>query len=88
MHACSLSWIPGGNYSTKQLAAWLSKAGFRVHYRFGNKDGNNGWLIVYQAKFFGNLVINLRTAPLQASLFIKELKRKFKRAGQILLNKT
>ena len=75
-------------YSTKQLAAYLSKAGFRIHYRFGNKDDGSGWLIAYHAKFFENVLINLRTAPLQASLFIKEFKRKFKRARQILLSKT
>jgi FkbM family methyltransferase len=71
-------------YSKKQLAKHLSEAGFIIHYRRRNKDDDSGSMIAYQAGFFENISINLRTLPLTTSLFIKELKRKFRRARQIL----
>jgi len=71
-------------FSEEQLAEHLSKAGFIIHHRYRNKDDDSGWLIAYRAGFFENMLIKLRTLPLVTSLFMKELKRKFRRAGQII----
>jgi FkbM family methyltransferase len=75
-------------FSKKQLTEHLSRAGFIIHQRRRNKDDDSGWLIAYQAGFFKNIFINLRTLPLTTSLFIKELKRKFRRARQMLFKKS
>jgi FkbM family methyltransferase len=74
-------------YSKGQLAKHLSSAGFIIHYRRRNKDDDSGSMIAYQAGFFKNISINLRTLPLTTSLFLKELKRKLRRARQILFVK-
>jgi FkbM family methyltransferase len=76
------------SFSKEQLAKYLSKTGFHIHYRYKNKKDDSGWMIAYRAGFFENILINLRTFPLSISLFIKELKRKFRRAGQIIFKKT
>jgi FkbM family methyltransferase len=76
------------SYSEKQLTGYLSNAGFKIHHRFRNKKDDSGWLIVYRAGFFENVLINLRTFPLRTSLFIKEIKRKFRRAKEIILKKS
>ncbi|MBL7745581.1 MAG: FkbM family methyltransferase [Chitinophagaceae bacterium] len=73
--------------STKQVANHLTKAGFHIHYRYKNKADNSGWMIAYRAGFFENLLINYRTLPLRTALLIKEMKRKFKRAKQIIFYK-
>ncbi|MDP4263612.1 MAG: FkbM family methyltransferase [Bacteroidota bacterium] len=74
-------------FSEKQLAGYLSAAGFKLHRRYRNREDDSGWLIAYQAGFAENISINLRTLPLATSLFIKELKRKIKRTRQILFEK-
>jgi FkbM family methyltransferase len=74
-------------YSKEQLAEHLSNAGFIIHYRRKNKDDDSGSMIAYQAGFFKNISINLRTLPLTTSFFIKEVKRKLRRAKQLLFLK-
>lgn len=71
----------------EQMADHLSRAGFHIHYRYKNKDDDSGSMIAYQAGFFENISINLRTLPLRISLAIKDIKRKFRRARQILFER-
>lgn len=75
------------SFSKDQLVAHLKAAGFKIHYRFKNKEDDSGWMIAYRAGFFENISIEARTLPLRLSLFTKEIKRKFRRARQILFSK-
>ncbi|HEY6504146.1 MAG TPA: FkbM family methyltransferase [Chitinophagaceae bacterium] len=75
------------NISKEQIAGHLKAAGFKIHFRFTNKEDDSGWMIAYQARFVENIFIELRTLPLRFSLFIKELKRKLRRAKQLLFSK-
>lgn len=73
--------------SVRQMAGHLKQTGFHIHYRYRNRKDNSGWMIAYRAGFLQNLLINCRTLPLRTALFIKEMKRKFKRVEQIIFPK-
>ena len=71
----------------EQMANYLIKAGFHIHYRRRNKDDDSGSMIAYRAGFMENIAVITRTIPLRISLATKEFKRKLRRLKQIVFKK-